>query len=54
MIIEYKCPECGGPTYGEVLTSYPPINVRRCPKCGWSVSSTEQIMTKVWAQGDPI
>lgn len=48
------CPKCGAPTISEVLTSYPPINVRRCSLCDWKVSSQERIMTKVWAVGDPI
>lgn len=35
MYVVETCPKCGGDLDVLVLTSYPPIPVRRCKKCGW-------------------
>lgn len=30
-----RCPKCGGVLMDFLLTSYPPIHIRECPKCGF-------------------
>lgn len=38
MILDYekaKCPKCGTPMEGLVLTVDPPIHVAKCPECGF-------------------
>lgn len=34
-MIVYVCPECGSELQHLTITTYPPINVVRCPNCGW-------------------
>lgn len=31
----WTCPKCGNALSSEVITTYPPIYVYRCYKCGW-------------------
>lgn len=41
MTLDYekaKCPKCGTPMEGLVLTCDPPIHVARCPACGFEKS----------------
>lgn len=35
MIIIETCPKCGHDLMDEIICTYPPIPVKRCPKCGW-------------------
>lgn len=34
-MIEYTCPKCGKILLHEIIDTYPPINVVKCPGCGW-------------------
>ena len=42
-IIIWTCPECGADLEYTVLTTNPPIEVCRCPKCEWEYSRQEKI-----------
>lgn len=33
--VAWTCPRCGTALVNEVITTYPPIDVWRCHKCGW-------------------
>lgn len=35
MIEPELCPKCGGVLMDLLLTSYPPIHVRKCSECGF-------------------
>ncbi len=34
-MIIYTCPKCGEDLFHYVVTTYPPIPVYKCLKCGW-------------------
>ena len=36
MIIIETCPECGHDLLGTVICTYPPIQKKECPNCGWT------------------
>lgn len=45
MIIIETCPECGHDLVDLVLTSYPPIPAKQCPRCGWHwVGEREEVV----------
>ena len=42
------CPKCGGQIESFVLTSYPPINKKRCTKCGTAWEQKPVYITSVF------
>lgn len=34
-MIIYTCPKCGEDLFHYIITTYPPIPVYECLKCGW-------------------
>lgn len=42
-MIEYTCPKCGKILLHEIICTYPPINVVKCPGCGWRYEQREQV-----------
>lgn len=45
MRIITTCPKCGADLEEAILTVYPPLPVKHCPKCGWKwVGEPEQIV----------
>ena len=44
MILIETCPNCGSDLLTEVVTTYPPIYVTRCPKCGWNHETRSEIV----------
>lgn len=34
-MIIYTCPRCGADLYTYVVTTFPPITINSCSKCGW-------------------
>ena len=42
-VIEYTCPKCGKILLHEIIDTYPPINVVKCPGCGWRHEQLESI-----------
>ena len=43
MQIFYTCPKCGGDLRSMILTSNPPIEVKRCDNCGWEHQEQQRI-----------
>ena len=41
-MIIYTCPECGGDLVDYVITTYPPIQAKKCLRCGfrWESKTT--------------
>lgn len=44
-MIIYICPECGGDLVDYVITTYPPIQAKKCLRCGWRWESQTTPMT---------
>lgn len=42
MIIIETCPECGHDLMQSVIATYPPINQKDCPYCGWHWEQQEK------------
>lgn len=34
-MIIYTCPKCGGDLVDYVITTYPPVEAKKCLRCGW-------------------
>ena len=35
MLIVETCPRCGTPLLDSVVATFPPIQQKNCPSCGW-------------------
>lgn len=47
MIIIETCPECGHDLVDLVLTTYPPIPAKQCPRCGWRLEGEREEIIRV-------
>ena len=54
MIIIETCPKCGHDLDDTVITTYPPINKKECPACGWSHEETAEIKRVSWDSKDDV
>lgn len=44
MYLIETCPECGHNIIPEVICTIPPINVRKCYKCGWEHEEKTEVV----------
>lgn len=47
MIIIETCPECGHDLIDLVLTAYPPIPAKQCPRCGWRCEGEQEEVIRI-------
>lgn len=47
MIIIETCPECGHDLVDLVLTTFPPIPAKQCPRCGWHWEGEREEVVRV-------
>ena len=50
----YTCPKCDTDLDETIITTYPPIYKKTCPKCGWSVEIREPIIKQTYVDPDNI
>ena len=52
-MIVYTCPKCGNPLTDEVITTYPPIDAKRCHACGYYHTNKQTENTVEYVRYDP-